>query len=449
MDKKFVNVLLLGFGFMFLFTAFQTMGNIEQTILQSISTDDPTFKGDGYTSLAIIYAGLAICNWLAPSAISICGPRGAMFIGSLTYCFFMVSFLYPKTWLLYVSSAVLGAGAALIWTGQGAYLSRCSNDETITRNSGVFWAMLQASMLVGNSFVYFQFQGKDHIDSSTRNIVFTVLIAVAIVGVIFFGIMRRVNQPFDENTRDLELEDRSNSNSIIGAFVQAIRLFFTRNMLLLCITFLYTGFELSFYSGVISSSIGFTSKIGQSAKQLVGLSGICIGVGEIFGGVLFGLLGSKTIKYGRDPIVIAGFIVHLISFLLIYLNLPDNAPFKDTEEIGFFDPPIAWVALLCSSLLGFGDACINTQIYSMLGGAFASNSVAAFAVFKFTQSVAAAMSFVYSSHLGLHAQMSILLVFGIFGTISFCMVEWSFKKAASQSRNKDGADKLKIEVHSD
>lgn len=96
-------------------------------------------------------------------------------------------------------------------------------------------------MLIGNSFVYFQFQGKDHIDSSTRNIVFTVLISVAIVGVIFFGIMRRVNQPFEESTRDRELEDRSNSNSIIGAFVQAIRLFFTRNMLLLCITFLYTG----------------------------------------------------------------------------------------------------------------------------------------------------------------------------------------------------------------
>lgn len=56
----------------------------------------------------------------------------------------MVSFLYPKTWLLYVSSAILGVGAALIWTGQGSYLSRCSNDETIARNSGVFWAMLQA-----------------------------------------------------------------------------------------------------------------------------------------------------------------------------------------------------------------------------------------------------------------------------------------------------------------
>lgn len=61
------------------------------------------------------------------------------------------------------------------------------------------------------------------------------------------------------------------------------------------------------------------------------------------------------------------------------------------------------------------------------------------------------MSFVYSSHLGLHAQMTILLVFGIVGTISFCAVEWSFKKkAASQSlKPKDSGDKLQIDVHSD
>ncbi|XP_031634196.1 UNC93-like protein MFSD11 [Contarinia nasturtii] len=453
MDKKFLNVIMLGFGFMFLFTAFQTMGNIEKTILESIANEDSNFNGDGYTSLAIIYAALAICNWLAPSAISICGPRGAMFIGSITYCLFMVSFLYPKTWLLYVASAVLGCGAALIWTGQGSYLSCCSNESNIARNSGVFWAMLQASMLMGNLFVFFQFQGKEQIDANTRHIVFTVLISVAIVGVIFLGLLRRVHHTFDDKERDREFDYDSNSNGIVGAFVKAIKLFFTRNMLLLCITFLYTGFELSFYSGVYGPSIGFTLKIGESAKQLVGLSGIAIGIGEIFGGILFGLLGSKTVKYGRDPIVIIGFIVHMFSFLLIYLNLPDDAPFKGTQEIGYFNPPIVWVALLCSLLLGFGDACFNTQIYSMLGGSFASNSVAAFAVFKFTQSIAAALSFMYSSHLGLHAQMSILLVFGIVGTISFCIVENSFKRDAAgralNASSKNGADKLQVEVHSD
>lgn len=125
--------------------------------------------------------------------------------------------------------------------------------------------------------------------------------------------------------------------------------------------------------------------MGESVKQLVGLSGILIGVGEVCGGVLFGLLGSKTIKYGRDPVVIAGFIVHLLSFVLIFLNLPNDSPFEDTKAIGIFNPPSAWIALTCSFLLGFGDACFNTQIYSMLGGAFAKNSAAAFALFKFTQ----------------------------------------------------------------
>lgn len=44
-----------------------------------------------------------------------------------------------------------------------------------------------------------------------------------------------------------------------------------------------SGLELSFYSGVYSSSIGFTKNFGEIAKQLVGLSGIFIGVGEVLG----------------------------------------------------------------------------------------------------------------------------------------------------------------------
>lgn len=73
------------------------------------------------------------------------------------------------------------------------------------------------------------------------------------------------------------------------------------------------------------------------------------------------------------------------TFIKWHLNRIKYFAVNDTQDIGFFDPPIAWIALLCSLLLGFGDACFNTQIYSMLGGAFASNSVSAFAVFKFTQ----------------------------------------------------------------
>lgn len=50
----------------------------------------------------------------------------------------------PRTWLLYLTSGILGIGAAITWTGQGSFLSRCSDTNTISRNSGIFWAMLQA-----------------------------------------------------------------------------------------------------------------------------------------------------------------------------------------------------------------------------------------------------------------------------------------------------------------
>jgi hypothetical protein len=57
---------------------------------------------------------------------------------------FIASFLKPSTWLLYMLSAFLGVGAALLWTGQGNFLTLNSDDETMVRNSGIFWAMLQA-----------------------------------------------------------------------------------------------------------------------------------------------------------------------------------------------------------------------------------------------------------------------------------------------------------------
>lgn len=102
-------------------------------------------------------------------------------------------------------------------------------------------------MLMGNTFVFFQFQGKDHIDEGTRRIVFIGLISVAVVGVVFFFTLRRVDNSGSmtdndaNDRRDRELDYQSKTNGIVGAFVKAIRLFFTCDMLLLSITFLYTG----------------------------------------------------------------------------------------------------------------------------------------------------------------------------------------------------------------
>lgn len=56
---------------------------------------------------------------------------------------FIGGFLWPHTVILYLTSVLIGVGAALIWTGQGNYLTLMSTQKTMSRNSGIFWAMLQ------------------------------------------------------------------------------------------------------------------------------------------------------------------------------------------------------------------------------------------------------------------------------------------------------------------
>jgi hypothetical protein len=47
------------------------------------------------------------------------------------------------TWSYYVVSILRGVGAAVLWNGHGVYLADNSNDSTISRNSGVLWALFQ------------------------------------------------------------------------------------------------------------------------------------------------------------------------------------------------------------------------------------------------------------------------------------------------------------------
>ncbi|KAK5642293.1 hypothetical protein RI129_008460 [Pyrocoelia pectoralis] len=442
MDRKFISVILLGIGFMFVFTAFQTMGNIQKTILDSIAQEDENFSGDGYTSMAIIYAVFAVFNWLAPSVISLGGPKVAMFYGSVTYLFFILTFLWPQTWLLYLASGIIGTGAAMIWTGQGNYLTLNSTPATISRNSGLFWALLQMSMFIGNVFVFFQFRGLTQIDVKTRTVVISVLGGIAAIGIFILVALPRIRNNVSTDSVNVVEKQRGP----LEALKSAGSLFFTKEMILLSVTFFYTGIELSFFSGVYSSAIGFTNAFGESAKQLVGLSGILIGAGEVLAGALFGILGAKFTRWGRDPIVMGGFVFHLVAFFIIFINLPNRSPFSATDEEAFISSS-ATLAILCSFLLGFGDACFNTQIYSMLGGVFAHDSASAFAIFKFTQSVAAAICFFYASALGLYAQLGILLCLSVAGTATFVYVEWveNKKKKKKEPSEEDSDSTIQTE----
>ncbi|XP_060700960.1 UNC93-like protein MFSD11 isoform X2 [Hemiscyllium ocellatum] len=406
----------------------------QQTVIKSINST--RFHGSGYTSLAIIYTVFSASNILTPSIVAVLGARLSMVISGLVYSVYSAVFIEPFTWSFYLASVIIGIAAAVIWTAQGNCLTTNSDENTIGRNSGIFWALLQFSLLFGNLYIYLAWKGETHISDHNRRTVYVALTVISGVGSILFLLIRQpvsevssTEQNKSDDESDTVLGPQEQRSQAIDAIRSAICIFLTKDMLLLSITITYTGIELTFFSGVYGTCLGATNGFGSEAKSLIGLSGIFIGVGEIIGGATFGLLNKFLRKYlgiGRNPVVLLGLLCHIIAFFLIFLNVPGDSPIvsdEGTDRVSYLIPSKI-IAMVCSFLLGLGDSCFNTQLLSIVGYMYSEESAPAFAVFKFVQSISAAIAFGYSNYLLLKWQLLILGVIGLFGTISFILVEW-------------------------
>ncbi|NXU14084.1 MFS11 protein, partial [Pardalotus punctatus] len=440
--KKLFNIIILGVSFMFIFTAFQTCGNIAQTVITNLNSTD--FHGSGYTSMSIIYGVLSASNLISPSVVAIVGPQFSMVVSGMFYSLYIAVFIQPATWSFYTASVFIGIAAAVLWTAQGNCLTVNSDENTIGRNSGVFWALLQSSLFFGNLYIYFAWQGKTHISESDRRTVFIALTVISLVGTVLFFLIRKQEDTKapgdDDSTNEILGESSSAGNKMmraVAAFKKSITLSVTKEMMLLSVTTAYTGLVLTFFSGVYGTCIGAVNRFGSEEKSLIGLSGIFTGVGEILGGGVFGLLSKKS-RSGRNPVVMLGILVHFIAFYLIFFNMPNDAPIapmEGTDQVAYMIPSKE-VAMLCSFLLGLGDSCFNTQLLSILGFLYSEDSAPAFAIFKFVQSICAAVAYFYSNYFLLQWQLLIMVIVGFFGTITFFTVEWG-AAAALAARGSD------------
>ncbi|CAI9610632.1 unnamed protein product, partial [Staurois parvus] len=236
-------------------------------------------------------------------------------------------------------------------------------------------ALLQFSMLFGNLYIYFAWKGEANISERDRRTLFIALTVISLVGTVLFFLIRtpasntiQLSEDDDGSSDILEgnVSSQSNISKALDAFVKSLKLSVTKEMLLLSVSMAYTGFELTFYSGVFGTCIGAINWFGADAKSLIGLSGIFVGIGEVLGGAVFGLL-SKNSRFGRNPVFLFGLVVHFLAFYLIFLSIPTDAPIASrdgTYSRAYVDPSKA-LAMFCSFLLGLGDSCFNTQLLSI------------------------------------------------------------------------------------
>uniref|UniRef100_A0A0N4ZS88 UNC93-like protein MFSD11 n=1 Tax=Parastrongyloides trichosuri TaxID=131310 RepID=A0A0N4ZS88_PARTI len=416
-----INVIQLGIGFFLIFFAFNSQGFIEESVINSFADKGEISKHAGYTSLAIIYAVFTLANFLAAPIVGLLGPKLAMFLAALTYGLFQVGFLFLNEVFLYLSSAAIGVGAAVIWTAQGKYLSMNSSSETSSKHSGIFWATSQCCILFGGIFLFIVFQstGNSDIDESTVRILYGVFTVVTVLGA---GVLIFLRTKTDYGVVRTMTSDNNIVVSQKEVILGAIKLMLTKRMGFLILSFAYTGVELSFWSGIYPTCISFTKKLGTNTHTLVAFNAMAQGVGQIIGGLLFGIFGSKTRSFNRQSKVLLGTIVHIVCFILIFINFPSNAPISKTDDTGLIYPNI-YLALFSTVLLGFGDACWNTQIFAHLIDNYPTKSAEAFSNFKFYQSLLTCACFFYSPYLQLQWHILILVILGVLGLASFVYVD--------------------------
>ena len=169
-----------------------------------------------------------------------------MMVAGFTYIFNIIQLLYYNLASTYAASAILGLGAAVLWTSQGTFLSINSDARTVTRNFGVFWAMNTSSVFVGNLFAYYLFRDQELIAKSDRMILGMLLTIVSASGVGLMLFLRKT--PWLEKSEDGMKEN----------FRSTIKLLFSKKMLMFSITFFYTGLHQVLWGGVYATSIGLT-----------------------------------------------------------------------------------------------------------------------------------------------------------------------------------------------
>ena len=121
----------------------------------------------GFVSLCVLYFTFSFSCFLATPIVNKYGERFSMVVGSMTYSLYTGSFIlasapgqYPDhdewylsdsfiKFIIILTAACCGFGAAILWVGQGRYLARIANDDNKATYNSVFWAFFMSTLLFG------------------------------------------------------------------------------------------------------------------------------------------------------------------------------------------------------------------------------------------------------------------------------------------------------------
>ncbi|XP_042862812.1 UNC93-like protein isoform X2 [Penaeus japonicus] len=426
------NVFIISIAFMFLFTSFNSMANLQSSIN----------KMDGTAALSTLYAALVIsCAFVPTWMIKKFKAKWTLAVSMLGYSTYIAAQFYPRVWTLVPTSVLLGLGAAPMWSAKCTYLTQVGTkyaalvgenaEVVIVRFFGIFFLFFQSTQVWGNlisssvlsagveevnrteeelGVCGINFCPWDQLTDNTTNTttneipkvqiytMATIYLCFSLFASVIILIFVDPLKSFGEDEENDANSGKSGLQLLVASFNHMRHPY---QLLIIPLT-IWSGVEQAFIgadytAAYVSCGLGV---------HMVGYVMICFGVCDAICSVSF----SPLVKiFGRIPVFTMGFAINLgiIITLIHWMPRPDDLPY-------FF---------VISGLWGVSDAVWQTQINALYGVIFPGQSEAAFSNYRLWESLGFIIAYACSTVLCIEAKITILLVFISLGAVGYYIIE--------------------------
>jgi MFS family permease len=101
------------------------------------------------TSFVVLYLAFFLASFVAPRVLMRLGPKSAIILGAATYPLFLLAATTTSVFLLLLSSAFTGIGAALLWNAISVLVDNYSKSDAIGKESSKVYGSVYVGGLIG------------------------------------------------------------------------------------------------------------------------------------------------------------------------------------------------------------------------------------------------------------------------------------------------------------
>ena len=424
------NTFVISLGFFFMYSAFDPMSDLEESIVEGFTNDGNSFYGSGYLVLSVFMFSFGLCAIFTPILMDLLRFKGGLFFCSTIFTLFVASNFYPIPVVVYSLAFLLGVCTSLLWSTGFALLSLSCAPDHIALNATVFWLASQMSYGLGSLYIFIVLSetpsSTEFITSNSRIISVAGLTVFSILGVISFQLVSVPGDSMSTSIQSHSFGFQYLKDSLKRSIGTAFGLVKDVNFSCLCFIFLFTGLSQRFMS-VYNTSFAHTLAFNNykvDSKAMVGLSGLAFGSGEVTSGLfkLF-LLSNGSSMSRRMRLCLVAFLLFNTSHFLIILNLPDATPYEDSYNRGYINTsPNPYIALTCSFLIGASDSIYQSELFAIIGeigGLYENITGMATVFYNFLQGIGGMANYLYAGSTGLLFQLSILVALNFLSILIF------------------------------